>query len=183
MATRVTRSIFASSVTIVCSDPQTNTYTTTTNLVAGSSLANGYACNAPNITGGTTPTITVTFSGNTSSGTVTIAEFSNVAHTSPQDVADTSANITPTTTAWSGTAITTATSGDLVVSYAGSGSLTATCTAGGSSTIPANGQINGSGNLGCFEYRVVSSATAYTDSFTMSSTGTGVFLTSAFKHL
>jgi hypothetical protein len=119
--------IWFNAVTITgVTDAQGNTWTAASaKFTFGSFPYNQQVWSAPNIIGGTTDLITITFSGAAVHVWPTIAEFAGVLTVAPVDVASTGAQSTGTLTATT-TAATTTVTGDLLVGNFGNDANPAT---------------------------------------------------------
>jgi hypothetical protein len=115
------------------------TYTADGSLFNGAEFAQFFY--SANVAGGAeTPVCTGT--GNHFYG-IAIAEFSNVAHSSPVDLTASWNHSGTNTTAWVSSSVSTSTAGDLVIMGCHDSSISATFTAGTNFTLPASLQTTG----------------------------------------
>ena len=137
-----------------------------------------FICYAANFAGGVNSlTITVPAS---SFLDASAAEFSNVATSSPADVAQANDFFSSSST-WTTASLTTLTANDIVFYIGGTASGNRTYTAGASGTIAS--QVQDATNLqsSFIWYRIVTTATSYTPSVSLSLASAGSTSTIAFK--
>lgn len=135
----------------------------------------GYCHGKPTTSGADEITMTA---GLSIAPTVVALEFSGLASTVDGTI---SSNALASSTTWTLPGITTTNANDAVIGCGGTNSTNDTYTAGSGYTIPSNGQASGGNQSAFCEYQVVSSASTYTPTATLSTATTGIGGIFAFK--